>query len=137
MTKMRNIARKFVSRRRILEGVRAVRVEEAAAVGAELLDGFLRGDRALRDRLRAGPSSRRHDVVRLEVLDDSLRDEHQRDDDADGQQNPEQARVVSTQKLPIVSCSRRAMPRMKATASAMPTAAETKLWYASPAIWVR
>ena len=29
-------------------------------------------------------------------------------------------RVVSTQKLPIVSCSRRAMPRMKATASAMP-----------------
>ena len=46
-------------------------------------------------------------------------------------------RVVSTQKLPIVSRSRRAMPRMKAMARAMPTAAETKLWYARPAICVR
>ena len=45
--------------------------------------------------------------------------------------------MVSTQKLPIVSRSRRAMPRMNATASAMPAAADAKLWYASPAIWVR
>ena len=36
-------------------------------------------------------------------------------------------RVISTQKLPMVDCSRRAMPRMTAMASAMPTAAETKL----------
>ena len=47
------------------------------------------------------------------------------------------ARVMSTQKLPSVSRSRCAMPRMNAIASAMPTAAETKLWYASPAICVR
>ena len=36
----------------VLEGVRAVGVEEAAAVGAQHLDGFLRSDGALRDRLR-------------------------------------------------------------------------------------
>ena len=38
------------------------------------------------------------------------------------------ARVMSTQKLPIVSFSFWAMPRMKAMATAMPTAADTKLW---------
>jgi hypothetical protein len=47
------------------------------------------------------------------------------------------ARTMSTQKLPIVSCSFCAMPRMNAIATAMPTAADTKLWYASPAIWVK
>ena len=35
---------------------------------------------------------------------------------------------MSTQKLPIVSFSRCAMPRMNAIATEMPTAAETKLW---------
>jgi hypothetical protein len=35
---------------------------------------------------------------------------------------------MSTQKLPIVSFSCCAMPRMNAIATAMPTAAETKLW---------
>ncbi len=39
-------------RRRVLERVRRVDVEEAAAVGAELLDHLLRGHRAHRDRLR-------------------------------------------------------------------------------------
>ena len=38
-------------RRRVLERVRAVGVEEAAAVGAELLDDLLRRHRPLRDRL--------------------------------------------------------------------------------------
>ena len=38
-------------RRRVLEGVRGVDVEEAAPVGAELLDGDLRGGRAHRDDL--------------------------------------------------------------------------------------
>ena len=46
-------------------------------------------------------------------------------------------RTMSTQKLPMVSFSFCAIPRMKAIASAMPVAAETKLWYASPAICVR
>ena len=44
-----------------------------------------------------------------------------------GSSTHRQLRTRSTQKLPMVSISRRAMPRMKAMASAMPTAAETKL----------
>ena len=46
-------------------------------------------------------------------------------------------RVRSTQKLPMPLASCRAKPRIKATASAMPTAAETKLWTVNPAIWTR
>ena len=41
--------------RRVLVGMRGVGVEEAAAVGPELLDGLLRGDRALGDLLRRRP----------------------------------------------------------------------------------
>ena len=37
-------------------------------------------------------------------------------------------RVKSTQKLPIVLDSFRAIPRITAMASAMPTPAEAKLW---------
>ena len=54
-----------------------------------------------------------------------------------GSSTHSEARTRSTQKLPSVSFSRCAMPRMNAIASAMPVAADTKLWYASPAIWVR
>ncbi|KAG1241117.1 hypothetical protein G6F68_017003 [Rhizopus microsporus] len=43
-------------RRRVLERMRRVGVEEAAPVGAQQLDGFLRGDRAHRQRLRRGPA---------------------------------------------------------------------------------
>src|SRR6476646_2164468 len=39
----------------------------------------------------------------------------------------------STQKLPMRPAERRAMPRTRATATAMPTAADAKLWNAS---WV-
>ena len=77
-------------RRRVLERVRRVGVEEAAAVGAELLDGLLRGDRPLGDRL--GGALERLDLRgRVEVLDDALRDEQQRADDADRQQDVEEA----------------------------------------------
>ncbi len=44
-----------------------------------------------------------------------------------GSSTHSEARVVSTQKLPSVFDSRREMPRMRATASAIPTAAEKKL----------
>ena len=47
-------------RRRVLERVRGVGVEEAAAVGAEHLDGLLRGDRAHGQRLRRGPGVFHH-----------------------------------------------------------------------------
>ena len=46
-------------------------------------------------------------------------------------------RVRSTQKFPIVRWPRRVMPRMIATTTAMPAAAETKFWTVKPSIWVR
>ena len=135
----------------IFERVRAVGVEETAAVGAELLDDFLRSDRALRDGLVGhGVHDRlalrvhhrlavwlglldlhRFDqfrrVIGLEVLNDSLRNQHQSSNDAERQQNPHVQRTRSTQKLPRVCIWRRAIPRMNAIASTIPTAAEMKL----------
>ena len=46
-------------------------------------------------------------------------------------------RVRSTQKLPTLRAEARAKPRITATATAMPVAAETKFCTVSPAIWVR
>ena len=46
-------------------------------------------------------------------------------------------RTRSDQKLPIVSASVRVKPRTSAMATAIPTAADTKFWTASPAIWTR
>ena len=46
-------------------------------------------------------------------------------------------RVQSAQKLPRPSVCRRAKPRNKAKASAMPVAADMKLWITSPSIWLR
>ena len=51
-------------------------------------------------------------------------------------------RVISAQKLPILpplsfGASRRAKPRNSANASAMPVAADRKLWIVSPSIWLR
>jgi hypothetical protein len=46
-------------------------------------------------------------------------------------------RTVSTQKLPRVVPRRRTRPRMKATASAIPTAAEMNWCHTSPSIWLR
>ena len=45
-----------------------------------------------------------------------------------GNSTHRQERVMSTQKLPMVCIWRRAMPRINAIASAMPVAAEIKLW---------
>ena len=46
-------------------------------------------------------------------------------------------RVRSTQKLPSAWVRLRAKPRTSATATAMPTAADTKFWTARPDIWTR
>ena len=46
-------------------------------------------------------------------------------------------RVRSTQKFPMVSERWRVKPRIRATATAMPTAAEAKFWTVSPIICVR
>ena len=46
-------------------------------------------------------------------------------------------RVRSTQKLPRVRPRRRMMPRMIATATAMPAAADTKFCTARANIWLK
>ena len=74
MANMNASAKKFVNGDGFSNGMRGVGVEEAAAVGSDLLDGFLRGDRSLRDRLRRA-FDRLDDRVRMEILDDALRAE--------------------------------------------------------------
>ena len=107
IAKIRTICKKIGERSGILERVGAVGAEESAAVGAEFLDDFLRGDRALRDHLlrhdlRGGLAVRARHLhclrldkcssgVGLQILDHALRDEHERAHQADRQQNPEQA----------------------------------------------
>src|SRR5579875_379766 len=68
--------------------MRRVGVEEAAAIGPQFFDNLLGGNRPLGDYLRL-PVQGMHDSIRIEVLDDSLRDQDQRADDADGQQEVE------------------------------------------------
>src|SRR5579859_1027841 len=86
----------IAERRGILKWVRAVGIHETAAVGAQHLDGFLRGNRPLRDGLLSDRVHQRlaisieyglsilpdllhllrldqfHRVIRLEILDHSL-----------------------------------------------------------------
>ena len=63
-------------RRRVLEGVRRVGVEEAAAIGAEHLDGDLRGDRAYGDGLLGAFQRGRIDIG-AERLRHALPDQEQ------------------------------------------------------------
>ena len=122
-------------RRRVLERVRGVGVVEAAAVGAELLDGLLAGDRAagdgLRSRRRACVTSGR--AWKFWIMPPA--DEDDRDDDRrsaagcagrSGSGRPRSCRAGR--------CVLRAKPRTSAIATAMPTAAETKFCTARPAI---
>jgi hypothetical protein len=60
-------------RRRVLERMRRIGIEEAAAIGAEHLDRDLRGDRAHRDGL-LGALKRGRIHVRAERLRDALPD---------------------------------------------------------------
>ncbi len=46
-------------------------------------------------------------------------------------------RTRSTQKLPIAPAWRRVKPRISATSTAMPVAADTKFWTVRPSICVR
>ncbi|MGY3120787.1 hypothetical protein ACVWXQ_004724 [Bradyrhizobium sp. S3.14.4] len=73
-------------RRRVLEGMGGVGIEEAAAIGPEHLDRDLRGHRADRDGL-LGAFERRGLDVSTERLRHALPDQEQRVDDADRQQH--------------------------------------------------
>src|SRR5207247_2899189 len=81
---------KIRERRRILVGVRGVRVEESAAIRAQFLDRFLRGDRSLRNLLQL-PLERRQLLRRMKVLNHALRDEDNRGYRADREQGPRRA----------------------------------------------
>ena len=121
-------------RRRVLERVRRVGVEGAAAVRAELLDRLLARERPAGDRLRRRPASVSRLGEAVEALDHALaRRARARARSTAAAGSASMPRVRSTQKLPIVSLRRRVMPRTSATATAMPTAAETKFCTARPA----
>ena len=77
------------------------------------------------------------DRCRVEGLDEPWDTRKSAPATAIGSSTHSVARTMSTQKFPMVGFSCWAMPRMKAMATAMPAAADTKLWYASPAICVR
>ena len=83
-------SQEIAERRRILVRHRGVGVPEAAAIGAELLDGDLRGRRALADRLLGAFERRRVDIS-AEVLRNALPDEDERGDDRQRQQHVEGA----------------------------------------------
>ena len=72
----------------VLERMRGVGVEEAAAIGAEHLDGDLRGDRAERDRLLRAFERRRVDIG-AERLRHAETDVDERQHDAERQQDVE------------------------------------------------
>ncbi len=121
----------------VLERVGGVGVEVAAAVGAELLDGLLRGDEAALDDLRAAGGRRDRRGLR-EVLDDAAeRAAATAATTAIGSSTRTTARTRSTQKLPMVAPDERARPRTSAMATARPTAGETKFWTVSPTVCTR
>ena len=90
IAKIEIICTKFDERGRVLERMRRVGVEEAAAVGAEHLDRDLRGDRPERDGLLGAFERRRLDIG-AERLRHALPDQEQRVDDADRKQDVERA----------------------------------------------
>ena len=80
----------IAERRRVLVRDRGVGVPEAAAIGAELLDGDLRGGRPLADGLLGAFKRGRIDIG-AEVLRHALPDENKRGDDGKRQQHVEGA----------------------------------------------
>ena len=88
MRRSAQISRRLVQAFGILERVRRIGVEEAAAVGAELLDDLLARDRPDRDRLLRPLERRRVDRAG-ERLRHAERDEREREDEGDRQEEVE------------------------------------------------
>ncbi len=146
--------------------MRRVHVEEAAAVRAELLDRDLARGRPERHRLlgddlrpaspgcpprraRGSPALSvdghldRHRIeqldraVRREALHDALRHQHDCEHERQRQQDVQRAaREIDPEVADLATC-RRAKPRINATSTAMPEAADRKFCTASPSICVR
>jgi len=123
-------------RRRILERMCRIGIEKAAAIGAEHLDGDLRGDRTDRDHLLAA-LDRGGLHIGAERLRDALPHQEQRIDDADRQQDVERAAGDIDPEIADGLTEARAKPRISAIASTMPVAAERKFWWVRPSICTR
>ena len=134
--KISTIWTRLVSAFGILEGMGRIGVEEAAAIGAHHLDDFLRGDRALRDQSawRLPASSRRYRRPDSAACPARRRTGRRRSRSAAGRRACSGSDRPRNCRSPCAE--RRAKPRISATASAMPVAAETKLCTVSPAIWI-
>ena len=104
-------------RRRILERMGRIGVEEAAAIGAEHLDRDLRRHGANRDGLLGAFERRRLDIG-AERLRHALPDQEQRVDDADRQQHIERACGSHRPR----NCRRSAPRRAKSRGSGRPPA---------------
>ena len=87
MTRIAHVSAKLLNGRGVLERVRRVHVEEPAAVGAELLDGDLAGDRPAGDELLGAASTVSAAREAVEVLDHALAHEHDREDERQRQQD--------------------------------------------------
>ena len=124
-------------RRRVLKRMGGVGIEEAAAVGADHLDRFLRRDRTLRDDLR----------LAFQRRDRSCRNRGSESRPASRGRARRRARAAGTGRRrrgsgPPRSCRSafdccRAKPRISAMAMATPAAAETKFCTVSAAICTR
>jgi len=121
----------------------AVNVKEAAAIGAEHFNGFLRSYRACAMVCSGGDFGRRfsagvggldslrleqfHGVVGTQILGYALRNQQERIQDAGRNENPQPGpRHINPEiadRLLFTACN----PRMKAIASAIPTAAESEV----------
>ena len=85
-----------------------------------------------------GAFERRRVDVRPQRLRHALPDQEQRVDDADRQQDVERAAGEIDPEIADRSCAdARAKPRISATASAMPVAADRKFWSVRPSICTR
>ena len=107
-------------------GIAEFALKNPAAVGPQLLDRLLRGDRPARERRRRPGQG----------LDHALRDEDQRGHDGERQQHVQQRADQVPPEVAQATPLRATSPRITATATQMPTAAETKFCTARPAIWL-
>ncbi len=125
-------------RARVLERVRRVGVEEAAAVGAEHLDRFLAARPGPRTSVCFAPSSVVATTDPAKVCGTPPRDQHERVDDRHRQQEIERdPRQVGPEVAERQSLRARAKPRITAKATAIPVAADRKLWTVSATIWLK
>ena len=135
MTSSRKISKRLVRAFGFSNGCAELALKKPPPLVPSSLIASWRGDQTARDRLRRRRSS--GDVVGCgEVLDDPAERSGRRPRrprSAAGRER--RPRVRSTQKLPTYRLWCRAMARMRAATTAMPTAAEAKFWTVRPTAW--